>query len=209
MWSIWTDDFSVPSHLQDYEGAAELLEPLLQSARADATADASLLSSIARMHLHCGLIDSAAQLYEASEEAIKRELASLGGDDGASSVHFDAPLPIESTQQSKGRTRADQLRTLRATDRALLSFARGDYKAAEDALRHLLPGSSWRDLDGNARADLGVQLSNLAVVLFYQGQLEEPIDVLEALLKDAPSVATTTDGLIFNLATFRELGKDE
>lgn len=175
----------------------EVLSPMMEES-AKTAHDSSVLSSIGRFYLQCGKVDEAADVFVRSENAAAAELAAAG-----EGTLLDAPL----AESSQVKTRAGRLRIMLSTNKALLHVARGDYANAEEVLRGIFPGS-WRSA-GETKVDLATQLNNLAVALFYLGFLEEPLEMLETLLKEAPSSATATEALMFNLTTFYELSRDE
>ena len=180
--------------LKDYDGAADVLRPLLGE-----DADATLLSCIARLYLQSGMLTEASAMLKRSHTIAEAELAQ------------EPPLPT-SAADSPEQLRSTHLKRMLGTDRALMAVAQGDYAAAESSLRALFPNGEWRGSSSSAAeadVDMASQLSNLAVVMFYQGHLEEPLEMLESLLKEGPSLVTSTDALVFNLATFHELGRDD
>ncbi|KDN53237.1 hypothetical protein K437DRAFT_292434 [Tilletiaria anomala UBC 951] len=184
--------------IKDYRSAINVLAPLLSSA-SPASQDPYFLSGIGRMYLQCGMLQFARQTFQRCSKVAQ---------DSLSKVDTVPPrLMEEDSAAAPAMKRATQLRAMLATDQALLHVAHGEFKQAEEALRPLFP-SDWR-LAGQHNLDLANQLSNLAVILFYQGQLEEPVEMLETLLRDGPSAISTTDSLIFNLVTFHELGRDD
>ena len=107
----------------------------------------------------------------------------------------------EAEREGKGdllsRASAPELDPELAQDKAVLSAMRGEYAAAETILR------------ASARARAEASVNNVALCMFYQGRLEEPIESLEALLADSAGSVTNCEALLFNLCTLHELRSDD
>ena len=148
---------------------------------ASCDSDSDMLVLAARLHMQAGSLDDAGELLSRASAEAERE----GKGDLLS------------------RASAPELDPELAQDKAVLSAMRGEYAAAETILR----ASASAGASARARAEASV--NNVALCMFYQGRLEEPIESLEALLADSAGSVTNCEALLFNLCTLHELRSDD
>ncbi|KAK0557360.1 hypothetical protein OC846_000579 [Tilletia horrida] len=172
--------------LEDYASAISLLRPLI-SLR-PTTPEAQVLNLlVARLLLEAGAVESAQACTQAVAASIDQVEASA---DSASN---------------------GTLRQLLDTAQALLSVWQGDYAAAETRWKAHLPGLyAEPSPDEPANTEMNpATMSNLALARFYQGHVEEATSILERLLQEEPSTASSAEAVIFNLITMHELRSDD
>ncbi|PWN48411.1 hypothetical protein IE53DRAFT_389397 [Violaceomyces palustris] len=170
---------------KDYPSAIDLLEPLLSDTSVASSKDPYLLSSLARLYLNLGSLGLAGELFEKARRLGPTEMVS-----------------------------AEEIRELGLRNDALLHVFRGDFAKAEECLRECLQptkaaGDGGETDFGTMNDTLGSTLNNLALSIFYQGQLEEPIRILESHLSESPSTASSNESFIFNLSTLHELRSED
>lgn len=156
-----------------------LLEPLVAKASQDASCDSDSDMLVLAARLHM----QAGSLDDAGELLSRASAEAEGEGEGEGDLLSRASAP--------------ELDPELAQDKAVLSAMRGEYAAAETILR------------ASARARAEASVNNVALCMFYQGRLEEPIESLEALLADSAGSVTNCEALLFNLCTLHELRSDD
>ncbi|KAL9938456.1 hypothetical protein V8E36_003079 [Tilletia maclaganii] len=127
-----------------------------------------------------------------------------GGAVGSARACIDsvaASLRSSPDTQSQGHAQRQLLRT----SQALLAIWQNNYGEAEAIWKDSLPIEGG---PAEAPADPAT-LSNLALTQFYQGRVEEGTSLLERVLQEEPSTATSAEAVIFNLITMHELRSDD
>ncbi|KAK0538849.1 hypothetical protein OC842_001158 [Tilletia horrida] len=171
---------------EDYSAAISLLRPLISEQTTTPTQQAYTLL-LARLFLEAGAVDSA--------QACLRSVSAV----------LQHPPQDESSPESSDITAA--LRRLLNVTEALIAMWRGAYSDSEAKLQSTLP-SKESESQGQSDADPAV-VNNLALSTFYQGRVDEATTLLERLLQDEPSAASSAEAVIFNLITMHELRSDE
>ncbi|CAD6918978.1 unnamed protein product [Tilletia controversa] len=130
------------------------------------------------------------------------------------SVSASLPTPIASSDiRTDSGSAESQLQQLLDVSKALLAVWQGDYPAAVGQWERVVHGpqsqsGNHMDMD-NSREINPAAMSNLALSRFYQGNVDEATTLLERLLQDEPSTATSAEAVIFNLITMHELRSDD
>ncbi|KAE8266377.1 hypothetical protein A4X09_0g5974 [Tilletia walkeri] len=166
---------------EDYSAAINLLRPLISTAPTTPTEQAYNLL-LARLFLEAGAVASA----QACIQAVSASLAT--------------------TPPSKSG--GNQLHELLDVSKALLAVWQGNYSSAVEQWERVSHGQESGDGKTSREIDPAA-MSNLALSRFYQGNVDEATTLLERLLQEEPSTATSAEAVIFNLITMHELRSDD
>ncbi|CAD6888131.1 unnamed protein product [Tilletia laevis] len=180
--------------LEDYPAAINLLRPLISPSPSSSPTAQAYNLLFARLFLEAGAVASAQACIQ--------------------SVSASLPTPIASSDiRTDSGSAETQLQQLLDVSKALLAVWQGDYPAAVGQWERVVHGpqsqsGNHMDMD-NSREINPAAMSNLALSRFYQGNVDEATTLLERLLQDEPSTATSAEAVIFNLITMHELRSDD
>ncbi|CAD6980510.1 unnamed protein product [Tilletia controversa] len=178
----------------DYPAAINLLRPLISPSPSSSPTAQAYNLLFARLFLEAGAVASAQACIQ--------------------SVSASLPTPIASSDiRTDSGSAESQLQQLLDVSKALLAVWQGDYPAAVGQWERVVHGpqsqsGNHMDMD-NSREINPAAMSNLALSRFYQGNVDEATTLLERLLQDEPSTATSAEAVIFNLITMHELRSDD
>ncbi|EPQ31202.1 uncharacterized protein PFL1_01389 [Pseudozyma flocculosa PF-1] len=188
--TLWTDratrlgliTAALLTEAKDYPAAIDLLEPLTAS---------TLLRAVRS--------PSASQVHLLSHVA---RLYIQAGSLTATALMFDSARQIYDRLDDDAQR--EPVSRLVVENAALLATIRGEYASAEAKWRE---AAEQRAQAGDAED--GLLANDLAVAVFYQGRLQEPVDALERVLASSPSSVTSVEPFLFNLCTLHELRSDD